>query len=124
MVTKLTFDRGHGSAWGNQFYIELSPEEIVILRYIPEGSAELETREHIPIREDTWKQLQTHLEALTLEEETVSLWQRLFGSKKLDGGAYRRLILSYEDRAVTYRWPEGGDALEAFLETLAKEAVT
>ena len=38
-VTGIIFERGHGSAWGNQFYIQLEAEQIVSASYIPEASS-------------------------------------------------------------------------------------
>ena len=32
-LSGILFDRGHGSAWGNQFYIEVYPEEIAVMRH-------------------------------------------------------------------------------------------
>jgi len=117
MITQLTFDRGSGSTWGSQFYIQLSPEQILQLRYIPEGSTELVTREQLPIDSQTWQALLQLLEELTLEK--ADPLKGLLGGKA-DGADYRRLTVTYGSRQVTYRWPENGEKLEEFLENLGR----
>lgn len=120
-LSGIVFERGHGSAWGNQLYLEVCPEEIVVARYIPEGSTELQTAEKIPITQTQWQRLEAQLQEMTLEKERVSWWQQLLGKKKLDGGEYRKLTLVYGDAQVACRWPDDGAELEALLEYLVGE---
>lgn len=127
-LTGIIFDRGHGSAWGNQFYIEVRDCEIVQLRCIEEDTMELESLEHVSIRPEQWEALKTAVLNLELREETSAWKDRLFGHSKLDGGEYRNLSLIYrsggKEVAVRYRWPDSADAqaLEAALEQLAQSA--
>lgn len=118
-VTGLTFERGNGSVWGNQFYISMTQTGITTLRYIPDGSGELVERENLPITREQWEAVLAQLEQLTLEREKPNLIGSLFG--KQDGGDFRHLTVTYGSETVTYRWPENGQALEALLEQLAGE---
>lgn len=115
-ITGIKFERGHGSAWGNQFYIEVSPEAIVVLRYIPAGATELQTVEQLPITETQWQSLRAAVEQLPLKKA-----RSLFGeSHKLDGGEYRKLTLLRDGKETAYRWPDTPEAqqLEQLLEAL------
>lgn len=114
-VTGLTFDRGCGSTWGNQLYISLTQTRITTLRYIPEGSSELQILEDLPITPRQWQSITQALEQLTLKKEKTTL------SGKQDGGDYRCLTLTYGKKSVTYRWPDNGAILETLLEQLVQE---
>lgn len=118
-VTGLTFERGSGSVWGDQLYISLTQERITTLRYIPEGSGELEILEDLPITQDQWQAIIQELEKLPLEREKPNLLEKLFG--KQDGTDFRRLTVTRGTETVTYRWPEKGEALELLLEQLVGE---
>lgn len=128
-LSKITFDRGHGSMWCHQFYIEVTENEIVCARYFPEGSSEQTTCQHIPITAQQWNELVAAVRALEpeLKEDQPSLWQKLFNSQKADGGEYRKLTLSRKtdgsEESVAYQWPASAAAreLEALLEALLKE---
>lgn len=117
-MTRFVFDRGHGSAWGNQLYIEICPGEITVVRHVGEDGA-LQTKEHLPISAEEWQQLERLLEDVTLEKSPA--WKRLFAGNVKDGGLYRQLTITYDSKQISYRWPENGDALESFLEQLARE---
>lgn len=122
-VRKIVFDRGNGSVWGDQFYIELCPEEITTVRYFPAGSSEYVTREHIPIDSKIWEEALSSVRILEekLEPDTPGFFQKLFGSQKQDGGDYRKLtVYRTEADGVTYKLPAdpAAQALEAFLENL------
>lgn len=119
------FERGHGSAWGNQFYIEVTAEEISLLRYFPEGTGEQTQRQHIPITAEQWQQLEALLSDMELKE--AGGWrEKLFGGAKQDGGEYRRLTLLRETgkgrESTLYQWPQSrqAEALESLLEQLAE----
>lgn len=124
----IVFERGHGSAWGNQFYINVCKNEIAATRYIPEGAADQTVREHIPITAEQWQTLANAIEKLELKKERGSWIKALLGKSKLDGGEYRNLSLIWETGAGTvetkYTWPqnEQAQALESLLEQLAKTA--
>ena len=119
-VTKLIFDRGHGSAWGNQLYMEICPQEITLLRKVGADGA-LHTWENLPVSAENWEQLEAILKNISLEKESVSLWQSLFASQKRDGGLYRNLTLVYGEKQLRCQWPADDGGLEAFLELLAQE---
>lgn len=85
-ITGGIFDRGHGSAWGNQFYIEVCADEIVLARYFPENSQDQETCEHILITPKQWSEICVSIQSMDLQEDRIRLWQDLWKSHKLDGG--------------------------------------
>ena len=120
-ITKIIFNRGHGSAWGNQFYIKISPEEIVTARYIPEGSWDLVTVEHLPITDAQWQTVISTVEQLPLEKARTNIWEK----QKLDGSEFRELTLVRGKKEVTYYWPNTPEAqqLEQFFETLLSDIV-
>ena len=120
-LTTISFNRGHDSMWGNQFYIEISPEEIVIARYIPEGSWDLVTVEHLPITDAQWQMIKSTVEQLPLEKARTNIWEK----QKLDGSEFRELTLAWGKKEITYYWPNKPEAqqLEKFFETLLAESI-
>lgn len=124
-MTQITFERGNGSTWGNQFYIEVCPRQILLVRYFPEGASQQQTKEQIPITREQWDTLFRAVQALELTPEKSSFLQNLFGGQKLDGGEYRKLTLVWQtdsgEKEITYRLPGGpqADRLEQLLEQLA-----
>ena len=120
-ITMIWFERGHGSLWGNQFYIKVSPREIVTARYIPEGSWDLVTVEHIPITEDQWQTLKSTVEQLPLEKARTDIWEK----QKLDGSEFRELTLTRGEKETTYYWPNTPEAqlLEQLLEALLADSI-
>lgn len=102
--------------WGNQFYIEISPVEIVTARYIPEGSWDLVTVEHLPITDAQWEKIKSAVEQLPLEKARTNIWEK----QKLDGSEFRELTLVRGKKEVTYYWPNIPQAqqLEALFEAL------
>lgn len=121
-LTGVTFERGSGSQWGNQLYISIAENEITLLRYIPGGTGQLETKEQLPITPEEWRAIADAAKQLPLEEERPGLLEKLFPKK--DGGDFRRLTLQWEEKAVTCRWPatEEAAAFEKMLEALALSA--
>lgn len=115
-LTAISFNRGHSSMWGNQFYIKISPVEIVTARYIPEGSWDLVTVEHLPITDAQWQKIKSAVAQLPLEKARTNIWEK----QKLDGGEFRELTLVRGKKEVTYYWPNIPQAqqLEALLEAL------
>lgn len=128
-LTGIIFDRGHGSVWGNQLYMEVHSTQIVKLRYISKDTGQLETLEQIPIRLEQWEALKAAVLNLELQEQTASWKERLFGHSKLDGGEYRNLSLIYsgggKEVATKYQWHGSAEAqeLEDMLELLAQSAI-
>lgn len=124
----IVFERDHGSAWGNSFYIDVRVEEIAATRYFPEGSADQTIREHIPITAGQWQALTEVIQSMEWKERSGSWKEKLFGCAKLDSGESRNLTLVWETEKGTveteYQWPQDkqADALEALLEQLAKAA--
>ena len=102
--------------WGNQFYIEISPVEIVTARYIPEGSWDLVTVEHIPITDTQWQTIKSAVEQLPLEKARTNIWEK----QKLDGSEFRKLTLVWGKKENTYYWPNKPEAqqMEALFEAL------
>ena len=115
------FHRGHGSAWGNQFYMHLQPTQIRLARYIPEGSSELVTVENIPITEEQWETVKNAVEQLPLEKARTRLWEK----QKVDGSQFRELTLLRGKKETTYWWPDTPEAqaLEQLLEQLLAESL-
>ena len=120
-VTGIIFERGHGSAWGNQFYIQLEAEQIVSASYIPEGSSEPVTVTRLPIADTQWQTVIAAAEQLPLEKARAHLWE----NRKLDGGEFRKLTLIRGRKETEYRWPDGpeGQQLEQLLEALLKDSI-
>ena len=120
-ITGIKFNRGHGSAWGNQFYIEIHATQIRLARYIPQGESELITVEHLPITDAQWQTLKGTVAQLPLEKARTNIWEK----QKLDGSQFRELTLVYGKKEVTYYWPNTPEAqqLEQLLETLLAESL-
>ena len=120
-ITKIKFNRGHGSLWGNQFYIEIQETEILRAEYIPEGSGELVTAEHLLITQDQWQRIKSAVEDLPLEKARTNIWEK----QKLDGSEFRELTLVRGKTETTYYWPNTPEAqqLEQFLEALLAESL-
>lgn len=115
-VTGIKFNRGHGSMWGNQFYIELQAAEIVLAHYIPEGEMDLVTVDSLPLSDTQWETIKSAVEQLPLEKARP----KLFEMQKLDGGEFRELTLIRGEKETTYLWPNTPEAqkLEQLLEAL------
>lgn len=128
-LTGIIFDRGNGSVWGNQLYMEVNSTEIGMLRYISKETGQLETLEHILIQPEEWEALKSAICELELQKDTPSWKERLFGHSKLDGGNYRNLSLIYsngvKETTTKYQWPGSAAAqeLEDMLEQLVQFAI-
>lgn len=122
VLTGVIFERGHGSAWGNQFYIHVSQQEILSLRYVSKATGNMETRTHISITQQQWQQIEAAVQAMELQVEKPSVRGRLLGSSRLDGTEYRKLSLvtqvGDEQVETAYQWPQSSQAaaLEALFE--------
>ena len=120
-VTGICFERGHGSAWGNQFSIRVDARQIITASYIPQGSSEPVTVEQLPITETQWQELTDLLAQLSLKKARRNFWD----FHKLDGGEFRKLTLTYGSKEISYQWPSGEQAAawEALLESLVTKQV-
>lgn len=128
-LTRVVLERGHGSMWGNQFYMDVCAGEILQTRYFPPNAPGTELTEESgrPITSEQWTEIVSAVDALepTLVRLRETLWQKLFDSKALDGTEFHRLTLYWaEDEGTSYEWPdnEQAAALEALLEQLVLKA--
>ena len=132
-LTAILYSRTHGSMYGYDFYINLTPEQIKYTDYFVEG--ELLVKEEVAVEESHWQQA----EALVLEA-LPKLWeiqpkkepnflQKLLKRNKevmmLDGGDSRDVTLIWKtedgDKLVRYSCPGGSTAaLEEYLMQLAQ----
>lgn len=126
-LKQICFERENGSTWGNQFYIEVCAEQILVVSYFPEGSSEQKTLERLPVTETQWNELCQAVQALKLIPEKTSVWQKLFSDRKMDGGDFRKLTLVWQtdsgEKTIVYQWPNGPQAeqLERLLELIVPE---
>ena len=123
-ITGIIFERGHGSAWGNQFYVDLREDEILTASYFPEGEQEQMVCDHIPITPQQWNDIYLTVQKLELQKQRILLLESLRPWQKLDGGEYRKLTLVWAtakgEERITYQWPDNqqADTLEKLLEQL------
>lgn len=126
VLTGITFERGSGSVWGNQFYIQVTPEKIAVLEYVDADSGELMTLKDLPILPQQWEQLERAVLGLDLEEKRSGWKDKLLEGMVLDGGDFRNLTLTHKtgekEVSTAYQWSSQASALEAMLETLAETA--
>lgn len=127
VLIRLEWERGHGSMWGNQMFVAVTPEGIDEVRFI-DSDSELQTVRNSPVTQQQWEELERLVQKLELKEEKPAWLEKIFGSAVLDGGEFRTLTLFWQTekgtQQVRYQWPGSGeaDALETLLETLAKTA--
>ena len=129
-LRRVVLDRGHGSMWGNQFYMDVCADEISQTRYFPSDDPGGELTEDFgrAITAEQWDEILSAVEALepTLIPMRQPFLKKLFARKEvLDGGEFHHLTLYWaEDEAIRYEWPfnEQAVALEALLEQLALTA--
>ena len=107
--------------WGNQFYIAIQSTQIIQANYIPAGTSEMVTVEHLPITDAQWQRIKSTVEQLPLEKARTDIWEK----QKLDGGEFRELTLVRGKKEVTYYWPDTPEAqqLEQFLEALLVDSL-
>ncbi|MBQ8696499.1 MAG: hypothetical protein IJ519_02160 [Clostridia bacterium] len=111
-LTRITFEHGHGSTWGTQYYIDITQSEISEVRYFSrnERGLELKVENNIPISADRW--LQIEKAALNISQSIAPLkkhpirdaLKRMLRSrhKAVDGREYRRLSLTFGDVVYNY----------------------
>ena len=125
-LTRVVLERGHGSMWGNQFYIDVCPQQINQAQFFPTDLPEYTLREGIPIRQEDWKAIEAAVRELepNLKEEKR---QKKPDSIILDGGEFHKLTLTWEQDGKTqekaYRWPTDSSAekLEQLLENMVAQ---
>ncbi|MBR5519116.1 MAG: hypothetical protein IKU55_00205 [Clostridia bacterium] len=129
-LQRVIFDRGHGSAWGNQFSTELTPSEIVITRFFcpSDPSRTLVTRVNLAIASEEWQQIAVAATAvlpqISPEKHGLQLFPFSRRLQKLDGSAYRKLTLFFlrrrKLRSISAELPDSPEArtLEHLLERL------
>ena len=124
----LAFERSGGSSWGNQFSIEVRPDQIVRAAYFPAGADTQTVCRQIPITGPQWDALCELVQTMPLQPQRTSWWQRLFKKRVLDGVDRRTLTLIWQTEQgteqVTYQWPRDDRAaqLEAMLEALVTQS--
>lgn len=127
VLTRLEWERGHGSMWGNQMFVAVTPEGIDEVRYV-DSDSQLQTVRDLPVTQQQWEELSELVQKLELKKEKPAWLEKLLKSSRLDGGEFHTLTLFWQTekgtQQVRYQWPSSGDAdaLETLLETLAKTA--
>ena len=100
-LERVILDRGHGSAWGCQFFAELTAAELVITRFFDPSDAtrSLLTRTNLALAPEEWRQVSAAVAALLPHLPPVKPRFRLFARKLFpaaaDGTAYRKLTLFF-----------------------------
>jgi len=134
ILERVILERGHGSAWGTQLYVDVGCEKIYHANFISyvSASGELVSCQDIPITQEQWDRIQTCvfqlLPSLEVKKDSGVLvrmfrsWMRKTSVQ--DGGAFWNLTLVWqeeqESRTVEYVWPADGQAreLESLLESM------
>lgn len=128
-LTRVILERGHGSMWGDQFYMDVCADEILQTHYFPadDPGGTLTEESGRPVTPEQWDGIVSAVEALepSLVPVREPFWKKLLGrGQTLDGGEFHHLTLYWEDAAgIRYVWPanEQAAALETRLEQLALE---
>lgn len=134
VLAGVIFERGHDSMWGDQFYIEVSENQIDTLRCIGGSDAELQEYTQLPITRAEWRQITSAAHGLIPELETEKepgFFEKLFGGsfEKTDGTGWKKLKLIWRTGAqketISYIWPDGAAAgkLETLLLELAENNI-
>lgn len=125
-LSRITYDRSHGSLWGIQFYISLTEMEIKEARFFQPGASEQTEISAVPLDGETWEQVEQAVSNLLPSLAEKREKNSLFGMKKLDGTEERTLTLTWEtengEKTITYTWPSSEEAakLEKLLEGLVQ----
>ena len=119
-ITSISFNRSHDSVWGNQFYIKINPTEIVTACFIPEGSEDPVTAEHLSITDVQWQTIKSTVEQLPFEKARTDIWKK----QKIDGSNFRELTVERSRKEITHYWPNTPEIgqLEQLLEALLSDA--
>ena len=100
-LERVILDRGHGSAWGCQFYAELTPAEFVITRFFDpsDPTRTFLARTNLALAPKEWQQVSTATAALLPHLPPAKHRFRLFARRifpaAADGTAYRKLTLLF-----------------------------
>lgn len=133
-LTRVMLERRHGSVWGVQFYVDVCPREVTLIRYFPreDPGGELAVDKHIPLTSQRWDEIVEAVAQLRPQLSPVpkpTFWARLTQARKgryrvLDGVGYHHLALTWQAEGhpheVRYDWPgsEQAKTLETLLERL------
>ncbi len=129
-LERVILDRGHGSAWGCQFFAELTSAELVITRFFDPSDAArtLLTRTNLALTPEEWQQVSTAAAVLLPYRPPAKHRFRLFARKLFpaaaDGTAYRKLTLFFHSgrklRTISVPMPDcpEANAFEQLLEHL------
>lgn len=129
---RVIFNRTHGSVWGDQFYMDICPEEITSTCFFSKinFSNEQVVQENVSITAEQWSAVEaavTDLRPLLEEVKKPSLLKRIISSRHptVDGHLTRRLTLVFETDdeplSIEYNCPHSDQTteLEHLLEELA-----
>ncbi|MBE6953992.1 MAG: hypothetical protein E7452_10630 [Ruminococcaceae bacterium] len=109
-LERVIFDRGHGSAWGNQFFTELTAKELVVTRFFDpaDPTRTLLTRTNQVLAPEEWPQLTAAIATLLPHLSRNKRFLRLFVRKNFpaasDGTAYRRLTIFFHRGRKLHRF--------------------
>ena len=123
-LVRITFDRSHGSLWGNQFCIDLMETEIVEAQFFRQGETEQTEVSRIPLSAEEWKKAEQAVLSLAPSLKEKKEKKGIF--QKSDGTEERTLTLIWEtengEKTVVYDLPstENAIALEEYLEALVQ----
>lgn len=129
-IERVIYDQGHGSAWGNQFYIELTKDRIILLQDIDPNDPTAALREayDLPITSEQWDAVQNAVSSLTdtLTPQHSEGWlRRLFSGRRTDGGAYYQLsVITNDSKKEKIYSLSGDETLRSLLFEIAEQART
>ena len=107
----IIFQRGHGSVWGNQFYIHICPDEICQLRFLGYPGGEPVCQSHLPVARELWEQVKDAVRKTKPQKQKKK-------TRMLDGSEYRKLtLMDHRGRKREYALPCSAEtaALESIL---------
>ena len=133
-LSRVVFARGHGSAWGNQFHMDVCSTEISYAHFFAKGEEGQTFRElyAVPVEETVWEQIETATLRLLPQlqvQKPPTLLERLaqkISPIEMDGGAWTKLTVTWlvngEPQDEEYTWAQSpeSEALELLLEELAQ----
>ena len=126
-ITRISFVRGHGSTWGSQLTVTLTPDRIEYLAVFPqETPGELAEYYDLPLSSSDWQAAVDAVSALSpkLEKERKGILPQ-----KTDGDVFKKLTLSIDTggriKETGYRIPDCSEATvhENLLEELALRSI-
>ena len=128
MLYSVIFDRGHGSALDDQFYIELRKGVIARHSYLDRTVGRIMTYEDMPVSDGAWENVMDALSRLELKKKPRRILKKLFSRPVVDGPRYWILYLVTQNgkrtKKTAYLWQHREEyrELELLLEQIAEEA--